>query len=187
MIVVLFIAALAMTGCSKSSPTGAVSANSSSKAAAPAVAASSGPAVNAGRATGAKGSVVAIDVSLSGGNGEVVATATEVRYDASRVRVAATAQGGPDCELAAALLEPQVKKQIFAKERLAEGDAILRVGLLGIDNANPLPDGKLFTCRFQISETAAAGELPLRVTTQGSDAKASAVAVGGADGAITVN
>ena len=155
---------------------------------APAAALDKRPSVRLSSVEGRAGEVVAIEASLVDGQGVVVASATDLRYAAAEVLVAVGANGQPDCELAATLgPSGAVRKQIFAREKVADGKAVLRVGILGVDNANPLPDGPLFTCRFRVAEEATAGAKEIVANTEASDARARAVPMQISTAVIAVN
>lgn len=197
MIFALVLALLVAAGCTDTPPAtttdlqpaaGADAGQPAAGADGVGAAANGEPVIRLSRAQGRAGSEVVIEASLSGGGGQIVATATDIRYDSARARVASTDKGVPACEVDPAIgASGPINKQIFAKERVADGEAVLRVGLLGVGNANPLPDGTLFRCRFAIPGEAPAGEVALAVETQASNAAATEVTVRGGAGAIVVN
>jgi hypothetical protein len=138
---------------------------------------------------GAPGATVTIEASLEGGKGVLTATATDIFYDPKLLRVVADGKGQPDCEIDASIAKGSgVDKQVMARERTVGDGTALRVALLGVDNANSIPDGKLFRCRFRIAADATAGSsIGLNAQTSASDAKAQAAPVRGSQNAIVVN
>jgi hypothetical protein len=145
-----------------------------------------GAAVNVGTIAGAAGSVVVVPVTLSNGAGLATASA-DIAYDSSQIRVVMDGSL-PDCDIDPAIALGTATDKMLLLETLNTGgnSRVLRVGVIGFDNANPLPSGTLFTCRFQIDAAATAGTKGLSNTPGGSGPDGSPLSVGGASGAINV-
>lgn len=146
-----------------------------------------GPSINVGSVTGSAGAVVSVPVILSRGAGNIVAASTDIVYNPSQVRPVISGDM-PDCAIEPAIGSgTAANKMLLAAVLSDSGDnEILRVGIIGFDNANPIPDGTLFTCNFRIAPAATLGTKPLINLPGASDAAGSAVAVGGMVGVIQV-
>lgn len=197
----LLALAFTIAACTEASPPAGTAAGSAVRAAAtatpepttttapePTATEVEGPAVVLSGATGAPGETVLVTATLERGKGEIVAISTDIRYRPRDLRVALDPRGQPLCEAAATVgLDSPVAKQLLAKERLlGDEDAMLRVALVGFDNANELPDGLLFTCKFVVPETAEPGEYSVQVTSSGAGKAAEAITVSGSDSAVVV-
>lgn len=198
MIVLVIAGLLSLTGCNSSpssapasQPAAAAPQKARQEAAPPpAAAAPAGddkPTVKLSNARGAAGETVAVEFTLAGGKNAIIAAATDVHYDPAVARVAAKPGGEPDCEVSAAAGPQGAKKTVFARERQAGGEAMLRIALLGMQSAEPLEDGLLFTCRFKIDAAAGAGDKQLRAETTATDARATALSINPSTAVISVN
>jgi hypothetical protein len=156
------------------------------------------PEINLTTVVGTAGMTVSMPVVLVGtaitGAAEgisvgtaIVAVANDIEYDANLVDVARTLEGQPDCEIAPALAGSKV---LVAGEPdvagLPAGHQVLRVGLIGTDNAAPIPPGTLYSCRFTIDPAAPGGPITLDNTPDASDDAGDGVVVTGRDGVINV-
>ncbi len=146
-----------------------------------------GPAVNVGSASGAPGATVQIPVRLANGGGKVAAASVDISYDGTQVSVKLKANGKPDCAINPAIGQSSAaSKSLLASQPNAADAKILRVGVIGTDNANPIPDGLLLTCNFTIAAGATPGAKVLNNTPSASDAGAQALTVQGTNGSIVV-
>src|SRR5207247_1155763 len=104
--------------------------------------------------------------------------------DSTVVDVALKANGKPDCTINPDInVDSPVGKSLVASQPSSPANAkILRIGILGTDNANIIPDGALFTCNFMINAAAPASVAVLHNTPGASDAAANPVTVCGSDG-----
>lgn len=146
-----------------------------------------GPRLDVGSARGAAGSVVAVDVTLSGGMGIVTAAATDIAYDSTRVRVA---RHGDDI---ACTINPSIGSGTLPAKTLLVGtlpgrgaSEILRVGLVSFTSTAPIPDGLLFTCEIAIDPAAAPGQVVLDNTPSAVTLVGERLNTSGADGVITI-
>jgi lipopolysaccharide export system protein LptA len=152
-------------------------------------AAPTGPTIDVGNASGAAGAIVSVAVTLSGANNALTATSNDIIYDPTQVRVVLIGGSTPDCAINPALAtNPSPGKMLLASVASVGGGAMqrLRAGVVAFSNSNPVPDGMLFTCNFQIDAAATAGAKTLSNTPSASDALGDPAAVEGADGTITV-
>jgi len=151
------------------------------------VEAAGGASIDVGNASGAAGAVVPITVTLNGGNNGLTATSNDIVYDTSQVRVALNGID-PACTISSAIGSGTTPNKMLLLSRSSAGGSmeLLRVGVISFQNSNSIPDGALFTCNFQIDAAATAGDKTLANTASGSDALGEEVAVGGADGIISV-
>jgi hypothetical protein len=146
-----------------------------------------GPSIDVGNAGGATGATVSIPVTLNGGNNMLTATSNDIVYDSTQVRVALNS-GTPDCTINAAIGAGSTpgKMLLLSRNDLGGGMERVRIGVISFSNSNPIPDGELFRCNFQIDAAASAGAKTLANTPSASDALGGEPPVDGADGAITV-
>src|SRR5207249_1292540 len=104
-----------------------------------------GPAVNIGNASGNPGDTVTISVTLANSGAIIAATSNDITYDSTQVDVALKANGKPDCTINADInVDSAIGKSLVASQPSSPPAAkILRIGILGTDNANIIPDGLL--------------------------------------------
>jgi hypothetical protein len=131
---------------------------------------------------------VRIALTLANGGGSVAAASSDIAYDSTQVNVKLRANGKPDCSINPAIgPDSAASKSLLASQPSLAGDAkVLRVGVIGTDNAHPIPDGVLLTCSFTIAAGATPGAKVLNNTPAASDARAQALTVQGANGSIVV-
>jgi hypothetical protein len=148
---------------------------------------SGGPSINVGSTAGSPGSIVTVPVSLANGGGGLATASTDMTFDASQLSVVMV-EGEPDCFINPAIGEGSAADKMLLLSVLdaGGGNQTLRVGVIGFDNANPLPDGSLFACNVRIDAAASAGAKTLNNTPDASDAGGQRVIVGGASGSVTV-
>ncbi len=148
----------------------------------------SGATIDLSSASGSVGEVVTIEATLGKANGQITALSTDIVYDSTQASVALRSDGKPDCTINPTIgSETPVGKQVIASQPGSPADArVLRIGVLGFDNANAIPDGKLFSCRFQIERGAPPGTKRLKNIPAASSAAAKPLGVSGAEGSITV-
>ncbi|MBI3783213.1 MAG: hypothetical protein HY270_07415 [Deltaproteobacteria bacterium] len=149
-----------------------------------------GPAVNLGSVSGAASSVVVLPASLATGGVEISATSNDIQYDTNKINVVLKPNSKPDCTIDASInADSAVSKSLVASlptvGGLPAGFKTLRVGIFGSDNANDIPDGPLYTCKFTIA-AGASGTITLTNIPGASDPAAQPVVVSGSDGKVTV-
>jgi hypothetical protein len=150
-------------------------------------AAAQSPAVDVGSASGAPGATVQIPVKLVNGGGQVAAASVDISYDGTQVNVQLKANGKPDCAINPAIGQSSAtSKSLLASQPSAANAKVLRVGVIGTDNANPIPDGLLLTCKFTIAAGATPGAKVLNNTPSASGGAAQALTVQGTNGSIVV-
>src|SRR5262249_36199280 len=99
--------------------------------------------------------------------------------------------GKPDCTIDPSIAAPDTaaSKTLVASLPTVGGlpanVKTLRVGIFGSDNANPIPDGPLYTCKFTIA-AGPTGTIALTNILGASDPNAMPVNVSGTNGTITV-
>lgn len=140
--------------------------------------------LNIGSVSGGAGMIVSVPVMLVGT--AIVAVSTDIELDAAALDVVLV-DGHPDCEAAPTLpANKRVVSSVPSIAGLPTGRKVLRVGVVGVDNNDPLPAGTLFSCRFEISVDTPMGALALLNTPDASDALGNVVAINGSDGTVTV-
>jgi hypothetical protein len=146
------------------------------------------PAIKVGEARGAPGDTVKIKVTLVKGGGKAVAASSDILYDGTQLSVKRKPNGKPDCTINPAIgPEGAASKSLLASEPNApESAKLLRLGVIGIDNSNPIPDGLLLTCSFVIAPGATPGAKVLKNTPSASYASAQPLAVKATNGKIIV-
>jgi hypothetical protein len=128
--------------------------------------------------------VVSVPIMLVGT--AIVAVSTDIDFDAGVLEVVVV-QGQPDCTAAPTLpANKQVVASIPAIAGLPADRNVLRVGVIGTDNNEPLAIGTLLSCRFEINAVAPLGPTELLSAPAASDALGNEVPIGGSDGTITV-
>lgn len=153
----------------------------------PTIAPPSGPSLDAGSAAGVAGSIVAIDVHLSGGQNLVTAASTDLAYDATTIRVVA------DGDDIACAINPSIGAGTAAAKVLLVGrlpgpgsTEILRVGLVSFTSTAAIPDGLLFTCELEIDAGANPGQVVIDNTPSAVTALGQRLEASGRDGAIII-
>ncbi|HUI26499.1 MAG TPA: cohesin domain-containing protein, partial [Candidatus Kryptonia bacterium] len=144
--------------------------------------------INLGSASGAAGTTVAITATLSGSGGnKIAATSNDIVYDSTLVAVNLKANNKPDCTINPDInTDSAVSKSLVASQPSSPANAkILRIGIIGTDNANFIPDGLLYTCNFVIG-AGTTGTVTLTNIPGASDDQAASVPVGGSNGSISV-
>lgn len=145
------------------------------------------PFVNAGSAQGSPGDTVSVPVSLADGAGVVVATSTDLVYDSTNINVVMIGEN-PDCTIAAAIGEGTAADKELAFSILTGAGSLktVRVGVIGLDNVNVIPDGPLFTCNFTIAPGAGAGTQTLTNVAGSANAAGVNLNTGGSNGSIVI-
>jgi len=139
--------------------------------------------------SGHAGDTVAITGTLTGSGGtRITATSNDIVFDSSLVSIKLKVNGKPDCAINPDIdTNGDVGKSLVTSLPPSPANAkILRLGILGTDNANFIPDGLLFTCNFVIG-AGTTGTVPLSNVPSASDDQAMSVPVGGSNGSITVD
>lgn len=146
------------------------------------------PAIKVGNASGTPGATVKVKFILVNGGGKVAAAASDIAYDGTQLSVKRKPNGKPDCTINPAIgSEGAASKSLLASEpNAANSSKVLRLGVIGTDNSNPIPDGLLVTCGFVIAPGATPGAKILTNTPSASDASAGPVSVQGTNGKIVV-
>jgi hypothetical protein len=114
----------------------------------------------------------------------IVAVSADIEIDTNVLDVV-LAQGRPDCS-AASTLPPNKRVVASLPTGLPAGQRVLRVGVIGTDNNDPIPGGTLFTCRFEIDAAAPLGPTALLITAGASDALGNPVGIAGSAGSVNV-
>jgi hypothetical protein len=147
------------------------------------------PRIDVGHGSGDPGDLVAIPVSLSNCSAPISAVSTDVvyEYDATRVRVKRIG-ATPDCTINPAIGPGTVpgKMLLLAVSDRGGGIERLRVGVISFSNSQPIPDGLLFTCNFQIDAAAPAGVVVLHNNPSASTPLGDELLIYGTDGSVTV-
>jgi hypothetical protein len=148
-------------------------------------------AVRIGRARGAPGATVLVDVTLDVDEGvEIAGTENDLLFDPSHIAVAATADGEPDCAV-----NPEIAKEntAFGFHPPGCGGDIpctgVRAIVVSFDNVDPIPSGTpLYTCSVSIAPDVVPGTAYGLACVEGlaSDANGIAVGIECIDGAIEV-
>lgn len=143
--------------------------------------------LDVGSAVGVAGSIVSIDVSLSGGQNMVTAASNDIAYDTARIRVVA------DGDDIACAINPNIGAGTPPAKTLLVGrlpgpgsTEILRLGLVSFTSFVAIPDGLLFTCEFQIDAGAGPGPVLLDNTPSAVTALGQRLEASGMDGAIII-
>jgi cysteine-rich repeat protein len=150
------------------------------------LAAVASPAVVVGSASGAPGTHLSFDVSLSAEGASVASMQNDIAFDPVLTPITSNA-GSPDC-----VVNPATGKSGFFAflPNGCTGTACtsMRALLVSFFDANPIPDGALYTCGVDVSPTTPAGSYPLAasgVVLATPDAQSVPGAVG-VDGAVIV-
>lgn len=144
------------------------------------------PRLEVGTAMGAPGDSVTIAVRLTGGGNAYYAASLDLTYDATQVRVAG--EGTPDCTIDPAIGPGSASNKRLLLAALPQPDdtEVLRVGVIGFTRVLPLPDGPLFTCRFDVAPLAREGSVVLHAESEGADESGETLRLDGEDGVIIV-
>jgi len=144
-------------------------------------------ALDVGHASGSAGSFVAIDVTLSSGQGVVTAASNDIEYDASKVRVVQT-EDRIGCAINPAIGPGTAvsKSLLLARFGSGEGMETVRVGLVGFTSAAAIPDGILYTCEFEIDAGVPPGEVILHNSPGAANRLGQRLNVVGEDGRISI-
>lgn len=143
--------------------------------------------IDLGSAAGGPGDTVAMTITLSGGNRQVVAASVDISFDPAKVTAALDADGAPECVINPAIGpgSPAGKSLVSSLPPSSPPNMIVRVGIFGF-SASIIPDGLLGTCSFTIVPAATPGVTVLHNKPAAADAVGDPVFVTGADGTITV-
>jgi hypothetical protein len=107
--------------------------------------------LGAGRATGAPGSAVDIDFSLHTAGADVAHVASTIGFE-PEARIAAAADGTPDCEVVAAA---EAAAFSWVPAGCAPGDCVAVRSEVQIGGTPPQDDAALFRCRIAITDQPA--------------------------------
>ena len=145
-------------------------------------------AINLDSVSGAPGTTVTIAATLVAGGGIVAATSNDIVYDSTQVNVLLKPNGKPDCTINLDIGPDSVPGKNLSTSQPTSPPAmkILRVGVLSTENVNVIPDGLLFSCKFQIAAGASPGAKVLDNIARASDPASNLTEVGGTDGIISV-
>jgi hypothetical protein len=132
--------------------------------------------------------MVTIAATLVDGNNQFAATSNDIVYDSTQVNVLLKLNGKPDCTINVEIGPDSVAgKSLSTSQPASPATAkILRVGVLSTENVNTIPDGLLFTCKFQIEAGATAGMKVLQNIARASDPQSNLIPLGGTSGSINV-
>lgn len=144
-------------------------------------------AIDIGDAIAAPGGDAVVGVTLRDAGATVVATQNRIEF-APPLRIAATADGAPDCAVNPAVNKPATDFRFLPHGCAGAGCTAVRTVVLSFDAPTTIPDGSLlYTCRVVVDDGAPVGSFPLRNSeTAGSDARGGLIPATGRDGAITV-
>lgn len=147
-----------------------------------------GPAIDLGSGGGTPGSVVVISATLVNAGNQFAATSNDIVYDSTQVAVALKANGKPDCTINPDINADSLPGKTLSTSQPASPAAakILRIGVLSTENVNAIPDGLLFTCKFNVDPGASQGVQVLHNTPRASDPSSTLFNLGGSNGSITV-
>ncbi len=147
-----------------------------------------GPAINLNSVSGAAGATVTITATLANSNQAFAATSNDIVYDSTQVNVLLKPNGKPDCTINLDIGPDSVPGKNLSTSQPTSPPAmkILRVGVLSTENVNVIPDGLLFSCKFQIAAGASPGAKVLDNIARASDPASVLTELGGTDGTITV-
>lgn len=145
------------------------------------------PRMDLDHVVGSPGDMVTISASFLSGNESIAALSMDVRYDATLVRVRRVS-GVPDCTIDPAIGPGSVpnKSLLLAVSDVGGGFQRLRVGMISFSNSNLIPDGPVFSCRFDIDPAAPDGAVTLLNTSTASDPSGDEVLIHEGNGSITV-
>ena len=149
-----------------------------------------GASVNVGSATGLPGDQVTISVTLSAPNAAIAGVNNEIAFGPN-TRIAANADGMPDCMANPDLQEQGVFSSVFSFKPFgcsAPNCNRVFAALFSFTPSALIPDGSLlYMCHVDIAPDAAAGDYPLVADTVViSDPEGSPVPAAGMDGKIIV-
>jgi hypothetical protein len=147
------------------------------------------PAVGLLPATTSPGAMVAVGAEFNSRGQSLAALASDIRFDPALLSVVLDGGGQPDCDIAAEIGGGTLAdKEVVARVLEADNDGmqVLRVGVIGDDNNQLLPDGAVFSCLFQVAGNAPQGVIVLANAPDGASPDGDPIGIAGTDGTITV-
>lgn len=144
------------------------------------------PQIVLGSVRAAPGGTARVSATLRGG-GRIAGTQNDITFDPSRVAIARTGRGTPDCTANAALGKEGTAFSFQPAGCAGSRCTGVRALVLSLSNVAPIPAGSvLYTCTLAVA-AGARGSVPLRVTRVGfSDPAGAALAGSGIDGTVTI-
>jgi len=140
-----------------------------------------------GSASGRPGQQVSFAVTLETSGLSVAGIQNDMALDLA-VPLATTAEGDPDCQV-----NPSIRKSSSVFALLPHGCAgaectTLRAMIFAVNNADPIPNGAtLYSCKVNISPSAAPGSYPLNVSeVYAGDPSGAPLLATGVSGQVTV-
>ena len=150
---------------------------------------SDGIEINVGGASGPNGATVPITVTLANSGGQVAAAGVDLSYNETQARVRRLTDGSLDCSIAPGI-SPGTTADKMLLTSVIPGDVMttLRVGVVSFTDTvtQPIPDGTLFTCNFEIRPAASGGTISLTNTPETSDADGNDLETTGSNGSISI-
>jgi len=126
---------------------------------------------------------VSVPVNLLLHGSTASALSNDIVFDPAKIDVALV-DGKPDCQLAGGVSG----KQLFAgvPTDAPSGMKVVRVGVIGLDNATGLAEGPIYSCHFKINVSTPAGTVVLANVPGASDPQGNALAALGTDSNVAV-
>ena len=148
---------------------------------------SSSTTIDVSDAEAAPGGDAMITVSLHSATPTVVAAQNRIDFS-SPLRIAANAEGNPDCFVNPTVNKPATNFRFLPAQCVGTACTAVRAVVLSFDGPTPIANGSiLYTCRVVVDDDAPAGSFTLRNSeTAGSDAHGALIPAGGRDGVIMV-
>jgi hypothetical protein len=124
--------------------------------------------VHIGSAAGNPGQLVTVDVTLETAGLEVAGVQVDIAFT-SNARINADEFDDPDCDVNPAIDKNHSTFAFLPNGCFGTTCTSIRALVLALNNVIPIPDGaRLFSCRVQISPSAANGSYPLNGSNPGS-------------------
>jgi hypothetical protein len=139
--------------------------------------------------TGPAGSEVEISATLSGGANSLAAVGGDISYDPALLRVKRNAPDDVACTVAPGIGDGTAANKIVDAQIIDApvGTETVRVAALAFDNFNPIPDGAVFSCTFEILPAAPAGDAALELDAVASDLDGQDAPIDDADGLVAIS
>ena len=137
----------------------------SSQLATPTPSPSGHPAMQIGTASGALGQQVSFAVMLHTGSAQVAGAQNDIAFDGINIRIAAKANGHPDCTVNADINKGATSFAFRPNGCTGTACTSIRALVLATDNVDPIADGSvLYTCTANVAAGAADGQYPLSIS-----------------------
>ncbi len=106
------------------------------------------------------GWAVSVPVTLDGTNG-TVATQNDISFDSTRVRIRATAEGFPDCEVNPALDKASSSFHFLPFGCRNNECVTVRAVIISTSQTTTIPDGQVYSCQIELNATTTPGNYVL--------------------------